>query len=41
MNIPKMPLVNKDKMTEADWNEYFECRKSTILKWIKSSNKLF
>ena len=33
-----MPLVNKDKMTEADWNEYFECRKKYD---IESNSKLF
>ncbi len=39
MNTPKMPLVNKDKMTEADWNEYFECRKKYDIEMDKEQQQ--
>lgn len=39
MNTPKMPLVNKDKMTEADWNKYFECRKKYDIEMDKEQQQ--
>lgn len=39
MNTPKMPLVNKDKMTESDWNEYFECRKKYDIEMDKEQQQ--
>lgn len=39
MNTPKMPLVNKDKMTEVDWNEYFECRKKYDIEMDKEQQQ--
>lgn len=39
MNTPKMPLVNKDKMTKADWNEYFECRKKYDIEMDKEQQQ--
>lgn len=35
MKLPKMPFVNKDEMTESDWNEYFECRKKYDIEMSK------
>ena len=29
--LPRDPMYKTYEMTEADWEEYFECRKSTML----------
>ena len=39
MNTPKMPLVDNYKMTDADWNEYFECRKKYDIEMTKEQQE--
>ena len=34
-----MPLVDNYKMTDADWNEYFECRKKYDIEMTKEQQE--